>query len=81
MWKAAATFGTEARTRFGRRLLDPEPPAVDRIRGQFRLQFLLKIEKQLPVAAVKKELSGLFDRLHAVPEFRPVDIVVDVDPQ
>jgi len=81
LWKAAAAFGTEARTRFGRRLLGPEPPAVDRIRGQFRLQFLLKIEKQLPVAAVKKELSGLFDRLHAVPEFRPVDIVVDVDPQ
>ena len=59
--------------------MGPESPPVDRIRNQFRLQFLLKIDRRQ--AAVKQELSTLFDELHADPSFRTVEIIPDVDPQ
>lgn len=77
--RAADTFATQARRHFGRMLMGPESPPVDRIRNQFRLQFLLKIDRRQ--AAVKQELSTLFDELHADPSFRTVEIIPDVDPQ
>lgn len=77
--RAADTFAVQARLRFGHMLMGPETPPVDRIRNQFRLQFLLKIDRRQ--TAVKQELSILFDELHANPSFRTVEIIPDVDPQ
>ena len=77
--RAADTFAVQARLRFGHMLMGPETPPVDRIRNQFRLQFLLKIDSRQ--TAVKQELSILFDELHANPLFRTVEIIPDVDPQ
>lgn len=79
--RAGEVFGRRARETFGRRLLGPEPPPVDRIRGQFLIRFMLKIERQNSVASAKKLLQELFDRLHAVPEFRGIEWAVDVDAQ
>ena len=79
--RAGEAFGRQAREVFGRRLLGPEPPPVDRIRGQFLIRFMLKIERQRSVASAKRSLQALFDRLHADSEFRSVERTVDVDPQ
>ena len=65
---------------FGRRLLGPEAPPVDRIRGRFLVRFLLKIERRSSSAEAKRLLQELFGRLHARTEFRSVEVAADVDP-
>ena len=77
--RAADTFAAQARPRFGRMLMGPETPPVDRIRNQFRLQFLLKVDRHQ--AAVKQELTTLINELHNHPSFRSIEIIPDVDPQ
>lgn len=47
LWEAANRFGDSLRRVFGRRLLGPEAPPVDRIRGQYLVRFLLKIENRV----------------------------------
>lgn len=81
VWQAAAAFGAECRTVFGARLLGPEAPPVDRVRGQFLVRFLLKIEKQRSAARAKALLREQIERLHARAEFRYVEVIPDVDPQ
>ncbi|MFQ9504693.1 MAG: hypothetical protein ACLR1G_12895 [Alistipes indistinctus] len=39
LWEAANRFGDSLRRVFGRRLLGPEAPPVDRIRGQYLVRF------------------------------------------
>ena len=80
LWRAAGAFAGSAREVFGRRLLGPEAPPVDRIRGRFLVRFLLKIERRSPSAEAKRLLQELFDRLHARTEFRSVEVAADVDP-
>ena len=64
-----------------RRQLGPEAPPVDRIRGQYLVRFLLKIEKQSSAAEAKRLLAGLFDTLHRDKAYRAVELIPDVDPQ
>ena len=59
LWEAAARLGDELRRIFGRRVLGPEAPPVDRIRGQYLTRFLLKIERQSSVAEAKSLLTGV----------------------
>ena len=80
LWRAAGAFAGSAREVFGRRLLGPEAPPVDRIRGRFLVRFLLKIERRSPSAEAKRLLQELFGRLHARTEFRSVEVAADVDP-
>lgn len=80
LWRAAEAFAGSAREVFGRRLLGPEAPPVDRIRGRFLVRFLLKIERRSPSAEAKRLLQELFGRLHARTEFRSVEVAADVDP-
>ena len=81
LWRAAAIFGAECRTVFGARVLGPEAPPVDRVRGQFLVRFLLKIEKQRSFVRAKTLLKEQIEHLRAQPEFRYVEIIPDVDPQ
>lgn len=81
LYRAATLLATQARIRFGGDLLGPEPPPVDRIRGQYLLQFLLKIDKHNSPVTAKTDLLTLFNRMHSVEIFRGVDVIVDVDPQ
>lgn len=81
LWEAANRFGDSLRRVFGRRLLGPEAPPVDRIRGQYLVRFLLKIEKQSSAAEAKRLLAELFDTLHRDKAYRAVELIPDVDPQ
>ncbi len=81
LWRAAAVFGAECRTVFGARVLGPEAPPVDRVRGQFLVRFLLKIEKQRSFARAKTLLKEQIAQLRAQAEFRYVEVIPDVDPQ
>ncbi len=80
--RAAAALAARLRGRFGRRLLGPMAPPVDRIRGEYLVGLLLKIEAGASFARARRILA---DELTAwsggESEFRNVTVVVDVDPQ
>ncbi|MEG1699801.1 MAG: primosomal protein N' [Alistipes sp.] len=79
--RAAETLATHLRARFGRRLLGPITPAVDRIRGEYLLGFLLKIESGASSARAREVLVAELKRFAAEPDFRTVVVVANVDPQ
>lgn len=79
--QGAVELAAALRNRFGRRLLGPITPPIDRIRGEYLAQLMLKIEQGASrnranevVAEVLKEFSQ-----HAL--YKSVTVSVNVDPQ
>ena len=69
------------RVRFGRRVLGPMTPPVDRIRGEYLVGLLLKIESGASSARARELLSAELKTFSENPAFRAIIVVVDVDPQ
>ncbi|WP_295936221.1 primosomal protein N' [uncultured Alistipes sp.] len=69
------------RTRFGRRVLGPMTPPVDRIRGEYIAGLLLKIESGASSARARELLSAELKAFAANPEFKTITVVCNVDPQ
>lgn len=62
-------------------VLGPEKGIIARIKNQYQFESLIKLDKQGNTQAVFKEsLSNIIEELQAVPEFRSVRWIVDVDP-
>lgn len=81
LWAAANMVAAEGRKAFGRMLLGPQPPLVDRIRGEYLLTLMLKVERRTSFAGAKKILSGIIGAMHADRRFRYVSVTFNVDPQ
>ncbi len=81
LWRAASRFGEVCRPVFGRRLLGPEAPPVDRVREEFIVCFTLKIEREQSFAQARGLLAGMVARLTAEPDYRNLTVVCNVDPQ
>ena len=73
--------GDVVRRAFGRRVLGPMAPPVDRIRGEFLVDILLKIEHGASTARARKLLWREIQNLLQQPDFKSVTIIPDVDPQ
>ncbi len=69
------------RQRFGRRVLGPMTPPVDRIRGEYLVGLLLKIESGASFARARELLSTELQRFAENPDFKTITLVVNVDPQ
>ena len=69
------------RTRFGRRLLGPMTPPVDRIRGEYLVGLLLKIESGASSARARELLTAELKTFAGNPAFKSITVVVNVDPQ
>ncbi|MBR5849993.1 MAG: primosomal protein N' [Alistipes sp.] len=78
---AALALATELRKRFGRRLMGPITPPVDRIRGEYIAQLLLKVEQGASHLRANDLLSEAVARLQAVPAYKSVIVSINVDPQ
>ncbi len=78
--RAAAQLADRLRARFGRRLLGPMAPPVDRIRGEYLVNLLLKIESGASAQRARTLLSEEIRLFSGQAEFRSVTLVVDVDP-
>lgn len=76
LWLAAAL-----RERFGRRVFGPVAPPVDRVRGVFIIQIMLKIESGRPVSRARELLRGCLKDMSAEERLRQINIAVDVDVQ
>lgn len=80
VWQCANEIASLARPVFGRRLLGPEAPPVDRIRGLHLARMILKIEKSSSASDARKLLKEILDNVGRRKEFRSMDIITDVDP-
>ena len=69
------------RGRFGRRVLGPMTPPVDRIRGEYLAGLLLKVESGASSARARELLGAELKAFSEDPEFRNITVVVNVDPQ
>ena len=69
--RAANALVAALRERFGRRVLGPTAPPVDR----------LKVEAGASLARAREAVRGILDRVVKSPECKGVTILCDVDPQ
>ena len=75
------TLAARLRERFGRRVLGPMTPPVDRIRGEYLAGLLLKIESGASSARARELLLAELKTFSENPAYRAITVVVDVDPQ
>ncbi len=79
--RGAAELAARLRKRFGRRLLGPLAPPVDRIRGEYLLGLLLKIESGASSARAREILGAELQAFGQAPEFKTIAVIPNVDPQ
>ncbi len=79
--RAAAELGDRLRKRFGRRLLGPIAPAVDRIRGEYLMQLMLKIESSASRLKANAILAEEIEKSRRQPDQKSLTISINVDPQ
>jgi len=65
---------------FKENLLGPEFPYISRIRNKYQKNMLIKITSNQSLSAVKNILKKSIISFQSVADFRPVQIIVDVDP-
>lgn len=81
LYRASAALAGALRGRFGRRAMGPVAPPVDRIREEYIVEFLLKIESGASASRAREVLREVLRHTLGVKEFRTVGCSCDVDPQ
>ncbi len=74
-------LASRLRARFGRRVLGPMTPPVDRIRGEYLAGLLLKVENGASSARARELLQSELKAFSENPAWKAITVVVDVDPQ
>lgn len=78
--RGATALGVALRDRFGRRVMGPVMPAVDRVREEWLAEVLLKIERGASMQRARMLLREELARF-ARKEYRTITTLCDVDPQ
>ncbi|MBE6207994.1 MAG: primosomal protein N' [Rikenellaceae bacterium] len=79
--RAAAELADRLRRDMGRRVLGPIAPPVDRIRGEYLMQLMLKVESGASRLKANELLREKLQQLQQLPDYKSVTISVNVDPQ
>lgn len=79
--RSVTELAVRLRVRFGRRLLGPMTPPVDRIRGEYLAGLLLKIESGASSSRARELLAAELKRFSEEPAYKSVTVIVNVDPQ
>lgn len=79
--RGASALAGQLRERFGGRLLGPIAPPVDRIRGEYLLSLLLKIEAKASSLRARELVAAELRRFAADADFKTITVSVNVDPQ
>ncbi len=77
---AANMLGQGLRQKFGDRVLGPVTPLIDRIRGEWIVEIMLKIETTSSFAAARKIVAQQVANLRKSNQHKSVTIICDVDP-
>lgn len=79
--RGVTELAARLRVRFGRRVLGPMTPPVDRIRGEYLAGLLLKIESGASSAKARALLAAELKAFAENPEFKTITVICNVDPQ
>lgn len=78
--EAARSFASLFAGRYGNYLVGPAPAVVPRVRNQYRTELLIKLPRRASMLAqCKRDIVDQIIQLTAQPNFRSVQVVVDVD--
>lgn len=77
--ESSLRLGEQLRNRFGRRVLGPVAPLIDRIRGEYRVELMLKVEVEASFSRARAILREEIARLREDKVYRNVAIICDVD--
>ena len=78
--KSADALTKELKKTFGKRVLGPTIPTVMRVRNYYLRTVLLKLEKTLSVADVKRKLTKSISDFKKIPDHHQLIVQIDVDP-
>lgn len=78
--EAADHFGKLLKEVFFERVIGPEFPVIKRIQNYYLKELRLKVEQTAPQQKVKERLHELTDQFFSVPRFKPIRLIIDVDP-
>ncbi|MBR0330644.1 MAG: primosomal protein N', partial [Alistipes sp.] len=80
--RAASQLAASLRAKLGaQRVLGPIAPAIDRIRGEYLMQLMLKIEPRSSRARANELLQQALTALLEAKEYATLNAKIDVDPQ
>ena len=79
--QGATHFAEALRVRFGRRVIGPVAPPIDRVRGIYALRIMIKIESGRSMSRARELIREELKKLESTKEFKPISIAIDVDPQ
>ena len=77
--KSSMQLGEQLRGRFGRRVLGPVAPLIDRVRGEYRVELMLKVEVEASFSRARAILREEIARLREDRSYRNITIICDVD--
>ena len=77
--KSSMQLGEQLRGRFGRRVLGPVAPLIDRVRGEYRVELMLKIEVESSFSRARSILREEIAKLRSNRDYRNVVVICDVD--
>jgi primosomal protein N' (replication factor Y) len=78
--RAAYQYANSLKGKYGKFLVGPAEPVINRIRNQYLMELLLKLPRDAKmIAQCKKDLLELIAVLHNEKSFRSVTIIPDVD--
>lgn len=77
--KSSLQLGEQLRNRFGGRVLGPVAPLIDRVRGEYRVELMLKIEVEASFSRARAILREEIARLREDKTYRNIAIICDVD--
>ena len=78
--QASSLLAKSMCTVFEHRVLGPEYPAFERLKGYYQKQILLKVERNLSYSDVKDKLKQFVNGILSHDKLRGVKVKVDVDP-
>ncbi len=78
--RIAGETASALRSKFGKRVLGPEYPAVGRIKLFYIKQMWLKLEREISVTHAKQQMQQLLNEVKAKPGNKSIQIIIDVDP-
>ncbi len=76
---AARQFADSLRARFGRRLLGPVAPLVDKVRDEYIVELMLKIESSASMRRAREVVVEVVDEFKT--SHKRLTLIIDVDPQ
>lgn len=79
--RCSAKLAELLREKFGRRVVGPVSPPIDRIRGEYIIHLMVKIENGRSIARARELLREAVGEVTASAEFKSVNLVIDVDAQ